>query len=75
MLLLHIDLPTLELGEHKALLLAQQDLAHFGLFDQLNTAVDGEHFHLLSAKPAWNLKHTHAKQKHICICTYTGIHK
>lgn len=47
-MLFHIDLPTLRLREHKALLLGQQDLARFGLFDQLNTAVDGEHFHLLS---------------------------
>lgn len=48
-LLFHIDLPVLRLREHKALLLGQQDPAPFGLFDQLNTAVDGEHFHLLSA--------------------------
>lgn len=44
-LLFQIDLPSLRLREHKALLLGQ----HFSLFDQLNAAVEGEHFHLLSA--------------------------
>lgn len=34
---------------HKASLLGQQGRARFGLFDQLNAAVDGEHFLSLSA--------------------------
>lgn len=62
-LLFHTDLPTLRLTEHKAFLLRQQNRAHFGLFDQLNTAVDGEHFHLLSAGLR-GISNTR-KQKHI----------
>lgn len=45
----HADLRTLVLMRHKASLLGQQGRARFGLFDQLNAAVDGEHFLSLSA--------------------------
>lgn len=45
----HADLRTLGLMRHKASLLGQQGRARFGLFDQLNAAVDGEHFLSLSA--------------------------
>lgn len=41
--------PTLGLVEHKALLLGKVKHANSRLFDQLNAAVDEEHFHLLCA--------------------------
>lgn len=41
--------PKLRLREHRALLLGLAELAHFGLFDQLNAPVEGEHFLSLSA--------------------------
>lgn len=51
--------------------MGQQDLAHFGLFDQLNMAVDREHFHLLSANSPgiWN---THANRNSF---TYVHLYK
>lgn len=68
---------THSLREHKALLLEQQDLVHFALFDQLNTTVAGEHFHLLSAGlPGISNTHTYThKHDHIYIWTYMGIYE
>lgn len=67
----HADLRTLGLMRHKASLLGQQGRARFGLFDQLNAAVDGEHFLSLSAGlPGISNTHTH-ECKHNCIYTCT----
>lgn len=59
--------------EHKALVMGQQDLAHAGLFDQLNTAVDRERFHLLSARlPGISNIRTQIKAH---LHMYTGVPK
>lgn len=48
-LLFHADLAEPRLREHRALLLWLVRLARFGLFDQLNAAVEEVRFLLLSA--------------------------
>lgn len=59
----HADLRTLGLMRHKASLLGQQGRTRFGLFDQLNAAVDGEHFLSLSAGlPGISNTHTHTSR-------------
>lgn len=49
-------------------------LARFGLFDQLNTAVDGEHFHLLSGcLPGSSNTRTQTKKPHLHMYIYRRL--